>query len=63
MHYHWNRNLLYHEMLLAIQVAPEKENRYYSDLSEKPFDSPEIPVSMLASPDHSKTPSDKAPEC
>jgi hypothetical protein len=50
-------------MLLAIQVAPEKENRYYSDLSEKPFDSPEIPVSMLASPDHSKTPSDKAPEC
>lgn len=36
MHYHWNLNLYYHEMLSAFQTPINQENRRYSDISDKP---------------------------
>ena len=60
MHYHWNRNLFYHEMLLAIQADPEKDNRFYSDLIDKPTDYAKNTASTKACNDHSIVASDKA---
>jgi len=41
MHYHWNLNLYYHEMLSAFQIPTNQENRRYSDISDKPLVKPE----------------------
>ena len=62
MHYHWNRNLFYHEMLLAIQVAPRNENQFYSDLSNKPIDHHVTSASTKAQPDLQIATNDKAPK-
>ena len=62
MHYHWNRNLFYHEMLFAIQVAPKKENQFYSDLSDKPLDPHVTSAPTKAQSNHQIATNDKAPK-